>query len=45
MKWIKLFEGFDQDIKIKWSNQKFLYFKAFKYLNEMNLQMIETYTK
>lgn len=42
MKWIELFESFSHKDKVKFINQKFLYFKVFKYLNEMNLQMIET---
>ena len=41
MKWIKLFEGFDQNTKkIKWLNDIFFYFKIIKDLND--LQMIET---
>ena len=41
MKWIKLFEGFDQNTKkIKWLNDIFFYFKIIMNLN--HLQMIET---
>ncbi len=42
MRWIKLFESFTHRNKVKFINEKFLYFKVFKDLNEMNLQMIET---
>ena len=40
MKWIKLFEGFEQATKIKWLNDNFLYFKIIEDLK--GLQMIET---
>ena len=42
MKWIKLFEGFEQDTKIKWVNDIFFYHRITQDLHEMNLAKIET---
>lgn len=42
MKWIKLFEGFDQDTKIQWVNDIFFYHRITQDLHEMNLAKIET---
>ena len=42
MKWIKLFEGFNQHEKINFVNDKFFYFKIMRDLKEMNLEKIET---
>ena len=41
MKWIKLFEGFNQDRKINFVNDKFFYFKIRKKLNAMKLKKID----
>ena len=41
MKWIKLFEGFNQDTKIKWVNDIFFYFKIRKKINAMKLKKID----
>ena len=41
MKWIKLFEGFNQDTKIKCVNDKFLYFIIRKKLNAKALKKID----
>lgn len=42
MKWIKLFEGFDQDTKIQRVNDIFFYHRITQDLHEMNLAKIET---
>ncbi len=41
MKWIKLFEGFNQHEKINFVNDKFFYFKIRKKLNAMKLRKID----
>ena len=41
MKWIKLFEGFNQGEKINFVNDKFFYFKIRKKLNAMKLKKID----